>query len=280
MREDLQKKIEQSIKLLKIACKGKKVELAYSGGKDSDVILQLAKEAGIDYVPIYKMTTIDPPLTIKHAKDNGCTIMRPKRSFFKIVEACGIPSRFRRFCCAELKEYKVMDDAIIGVRRAESVKRAARYKEPIVCRVYNKKDHVNQILPILEWTNQDVEEFIADRGIKCHPLYYDEQGNFYVERRLGCIGCPLISKRKVVDMFKEYPKFAKAFIKAIDKFIKSHPSAKILNYCEDAYQVFYLNYFYTGNLKEFKDYIGGGIFGEEPDIKKYLEDLFNTNLNI
>ena len=50
--KDLQKKIDQSIKLLKVACKGKKVELCYSGGKDSDVILQLAKEAEIDFVPI------------------------------------------------------------------------------------------------------------------------------------------------------------------------------------------------------------------------------------
>ena len=69
--KELQKKIDQSIKLLKVACKGKQVEVAYSGGKDSDVILQLAKEAEIDFVPIYKMTTIDPPGTIQHAKDNG-----------------------------------------------------------------------------------------------------------------------------------------------------------------------------------------------------------------
>ena len=73
--KELQKKIDQSIKLLKVACKGKKVELAYSGGKDSDVILQLAKEAEIDFVPIYKMTTIDPPGTIKHARDNGCKLI-------------------------------------------------------------------------------------------------------------------------------------------------------------------------------------------------------------
>ena len=43
--KELQKKVDQSIKLLKVACKGKQVEVAYSGGKDSDVILQLAKEA-------------------------------------------------------------------------------------------------------------------------------------------------------------------------------------------------------------------------------------------
>lgn len=278
MREELERKVAQSIKLLQLACKGKKVELAYSGGKDSDVILQLAKEAGIDFVPIYKMTTIDPPLTIKHAKDNGCTIMRPKRSFFKIVEANGIPSRYRRFCCSELKEYKVMDDAIIGVRRAESFKRAARYKEPIVCRNYKKGEHVNLILPILEWTNQDIEEFIADRGIRCHPLYYDEQGNFHVERRLGCIGCPLAGKKKVIDTFRQYPKFAKAYIRAAGIYLKTHPNAKVGNVCEDGYQFFFLRYFYRDRFKYFKESIEGGIFGEKPDIKKYLENLFKIEL--
>lgn len=86
MREELERKVAQSIKLLQVACKGKKVELAYSGGKDSDVILQLAKEAGIDFVPIYKMTTIDPPLTIKHAKENGCEVRRPQKNILSVGE--------------------------------------------------------------------------------------------------------------------------------------------------------------------------------------------------
>lgn len=50
MRPELQKKIDQSIRLLKAYDNADNpVEIAYSGGKDSDVILQLAKEAGIHY---------------------------------------------------------------------------------------------------------------------------------------------------------------------------------------------------------------------------------------
>ena len=199
--KELQKKIDQSIKLLKVACKGKQVELCYSGGKDSDVILQLAKEAEIDFVPIYKMTTIDPPGTIKHAKENGCEIRRPEKTFFQLVREKGLPSRYARFCCAYLKEYKVMDNQIIGVRRAESTKRAKRYKEPTQCRIYSNGEHANLIFPILDWTNDDVKNYILDRGIRCHPLYYDENGDFRVERRLGCMGCPLASKAK--DNFKK-----------------------------------------------------------------------------
>lgn len=63
LNEQLQKKVKQSIKLLQSVQKryDGEIEIAYSGGKDSDVILQLAKEAGIRYRAIYKNTTIDPP---------------------------------------------------------------------------------------------------------------------------------------------------------------------------------------------------------------------------
>lgn len=56
MREELKKKIDQSIKLLQSIPQDKGgVELCYSGGKDSDVILKLAKMAKIKFRPIYKI---------------------------------------------------------------------------------------------------------------------------------------------------------------------------------------------------------------------------------
>ena len=173
MREELQKKVDFAIKLLRsIPTDEGPIELSFSSGKDSDVILELTKMAGIPYRAIYKNTTIDPPGTIAHAKEMGAEVIRPKKSFFQLLSEGGFPSRFSRFCCSVLKEYKVCDRAILGIRRSESKKRAERYKEPERCRVYSKKEKVKQYLPILEWTDQDVEEFIKERNIKCHPLYY------------------------------------------------------------------------------------------------------------
>lgn len=195
MTEQLQKKVEHAIQLIQIAApKDKPIEVCYSGGKDSDVILELAKMAGVEYRAIYKNTTIDPPGTIKHCHDNDVEILRPKKSFLKLIEEKGMPTRRVRFCCEKLKEYKVLDNSIQGIRRSESVARAKRYNEedPIICRIFgSKENHCNVCLPILSWTDEDVAEFIAERGIKCHPLYYDEHGTFHPERRLGCIGCPL-----------------------------------------------------------------------------------------
>ena len=207
MNDKLKKKVDFAIKLLQsIPTDDGPIELSYSGGKDSDVILELAKMAGIPYRAIYKATTIDPPQTIAHAREMGAEVIHPKKTFFQLVSKSGFPSRFSRECCSVLKEYKICDRAIQGIRRSESKKRAKRYKEPEECRVYSKKEKVKIYLPILEWTDQDIEEFIKERDIKCHPLYY-RGGQFDVNQRLGCMGCPLASRKKRIQFFKENPKW-------------------------------------------------------------------------
>lgn len=172
MRKELQKKVDFAIKLLQSIPQDGDIEVSYSGGKDSDVILELTKMAGIPYRAIYKNTTIDPAGTIAHAKEMGAEVIRPKKSFFQLISENGFPSSHSRFCCSILKEYKICDRAIQGIRRSESRKRAENYKEPEMCRVYSAKEKVKVYLPILEWTDQDIEEFIKERNIKCHALYY------------------------------------------------------------------------------------------------------------
>lgn len=175
VKDGLQKKINFAIRLLRsIPTDSGPAEISYSGGKDSDVILELAKMAGITYRATYKNTTIYSPGTIKHCKEKGVEVFAPTINFFDLVKKKGCPTRRARFCCEYLKEYKVLDRAVHGIRRSESVKRAKLYKEPEVCRVYpHKQGKCRVYLPILEWTDEDVAEFIVERGIKCHPCYYD-----------------------------------------------------------------------------------------------------------
>lgn len=116
---DYERKIDFAIKLLRSIPHDGPIELSYSGGKDSDVILRLARMAGIEFRAIYKNTTIDPPGTIEHCKDNGVEILNPKHTFLELVAKKGRPTRFARHCCTELKEYKVLDRAIQGIRREE-----------------------------------------------------------------------------------------------------------------------------------------------------------------
>jgi 3'-phosphoadenosine 5'-phosphosulfate sulfotransferase (PAPS reductase)/FAD synthetase len=58
-----------------------------------------------------------------------------------------------------------------------------------------------------------VAEFVAERNIQCHALYYDEQGIFHPERRLGCMCCPLTSRNKRIEEFRKHPNMVKLYIR-------------------------------------------------------------------
>ena len=281
MNKHLQKKVSQAVKLLQVCYKaGEPLEIAYSGGKDSDVILELAKMAGIEYQAIYKSTTIDPPGTIKHAKENGVKIRRPKKSFFSLMMKGGYPNRYTRFCCSALKEYKILDNCVMGIRKCESVKRAKRYTEPTECRIFggNKKNHVNAIYPILDWSDDDELEFIKERGIKLHPLYYREDGRIDLAKRLGCMCCPLLYYKKRLQQFKQWPGMVKAYLHCGEEFLKSHPESKLAKQYSDVYEYFYANAFFDNQRDYAKTKLGGGIFSDKPDYKKLIEDYFHITL--
>ena len=282
MNKELEKKIEQAVKLLQVCYKaaGEPIEVAYSGGKDSDVILELAKMSGIEYRAIYKNTTIDPPGTIQHVKENGVEIRRPKESFFSLMKRKGYPNRFVRFCCGALKEYKILDNCVMGIRKCESVKRSKIYTEPTECRIYgSKKNHVNAIYPILDWSDKDELEFIEERGIKLHPLYYREDGSIDITKRLGCMCCPLKYYKKRLAEFKQYPGLVKAYLRCGEEFLKSHPESNIAKSHPNVYEYFVVNtFFYT-----FKNYvkadIWGGMFSDKTtDYKKLIEEYFKIEL--
>lgn len=277
MRPELSKKIASAIRLIQITAPadGSPVEVAYSGGKDSDVILQLTKEAGVNYRAIYKCTTIDPKGTVAHAKEMGAEVMQPKNGTFReLIIKKGLPSRLRRFCCSELKEYKILDKAIMGVRRSESNARAKRYNEPTQCRFYgNKRDHVEAIYPILDWTNEDVEEFIMERGIKCAPVYYDEAGQFHVERRLGCLCCPMQGRKKRIEDFKTHPRMVVFYIHALEKYRANHQQSQATQNHATAYEQFVHDVFYPGS-RDWEQH-KNGLLAEEIDYKAFLEEYFN-----
>lgn len=281
MTQQLEKKINFAIKLIQLASKmanshGQVIEVCYSGGKDSDVILELTKMANVEYRAIYKDTTIDPPQTKQHCREKGVEILKPKHTFFELVRKKGFPTRRVRFCCEHLKEYKVLDYAILGIRRCESAKRAKRYQEPEMCRVYNKHSKVRQYFPILEWTNEDVENFIKCANIQCHPLYYDSSTTppqFLVNQRLGCLGCPLASDNGL-SYFKKYPNLVKAWCMNGQIWLDTHPNTACHKKFSDVYELFVHNVFYN-TYEEFKLSIGDNLFGKGIDCKSFLEQYFN-----
>ena len=278
-----QKKIDQALRLIESASKqalqqGETLELCYSGGKDSDVILHLARRAGVPFRAIYKNTTIDPPGTIAHCKQNAVEVVNPKIKFFELCEKRGLPNRFARFCCGVLKEYKIENHQLLGIRKFESVKRSKLYQEPQLCRFFSKKEYVCQTLPILFWTDEDMLDYITQEHVALHPLYYREDGTIDVKRRLGCMCCPLQWKGKRVQSFKDNPVMVKLWCKAATKFLQTHPDGKIsAKFGGDPYAYFTAQVFFD-NISDYQKTYGSCFFSGHTDFKQLLQDYFKIDL--
>lgn len=278
MEKELQRKIDQALRLLDSAQEQageKQIEICFSGGKDSEVILELSKMASINARPIYKNTTIDQPYTIEHCKKKQVEIVRPKKNFNELIITNGYPTRMRRYCCKILKEYKILDFAVQGIRKEESTSRNNRYHEPQVCRIYGKKTNkVNLFLPILYWTEKDIATFIEEKQIECHPLYYDTNHNFIAGKRLGCMGCPLKSDNGLQD-FKRYPKLAKMWLKYGKIWWEKNKLTSTKLKFKDHYEVFVRNIFFD-DYQTFRE-ATNNMFNQL-ECKDFLQNYFKIEL--
>lgn len=267
--KELEHKIERAIRLIRAVNRVSSVIIAYSGGKDSDILRFLCKMANVPYTLIYNSTTIDPPFTISRNISLGAKIVRPRYSFFDLIRRHGLPNIQRRFCCSKLKEGYISPRLLLGVRASESNKRKARYVEPTGCRIYSKEKHCDQIFPIFDWSLEDVRTFLIQNDIKLHPIYYNN-GVLDVTKRLGCIGCPLQGDRGRAD-FLQYPKMLRQWCRAYADYVSYH---KAINgvYEDMVYHIFYSNH---GEQKYEQNF--NGLF-TPPNAKELLEDFFHVLL--
>ena len=226
-------KIDKAIKFIQ-SIPTKNTQVAFSGGKDSIVLYHLCKLAEIDVPIIYGNTTIDPVGTKQLIREHypDVKILNPEKSFFKLVEEKGLPTRVGRFCCQHLKEnYGIGKNNIEGVRWEESSKRA-KY-DPEQCDTRSWMKGAKHYYPIIDFTEKDVWKIIKDNNLKTLPYYHEP----YNWKRHGCVGCPLAGGKQQVVEYKVFPKYAKALIKAIKKnLLKSNQLGQNFT---DPYEVFW-----------------------------------------
>jgi phosphoadenosine phosphosulfate reductase len=192
--------------------------LAFSGGKDSACIHRLAEMAGVQFQAHYNVTTIDPPELVHHIKKHYPDTIwnrQPKHMLTRMVDRTnGPPTRLARWCCAEYKEQGGNGRTkVIGIRSAESPRRAAQWTEI----VHNAAGKV--VCPILRWSDHDVWEFHRVQGITPCSLYAEGW------KRLGCIGCPMAGKNRVRE-FVRWPGYARMWRQAFDRFHAKYQYSK------------------------------------------------------
>jgi phosphoadenosine phosphosulfate reductase len=185
--------------------------LCDSYGKDSGVILELAKRSGVKFVAHHNLTTLDPPELIHFGRKNhpDTVVHRPKVAMLTrlAIGTDGPPTRMNRWCCEEYKERGGSGMVrTFGVRAAESARRKANWKTWTP----HRKDGW-LLNPILYWTDNDVWQYTRQERIPYCPLYDD---GF---TRLGCIGCPQAGKQRFAH-FARWPRYERAWKTAMTKY--------------------------------------------------------------
>lgn len=126
-----------------------------------------------------------------------------------------------------------------GVRWAESVKRRSRAEYEVIGKTVkdairvsdevmlnNDNDDRRKFIesctlkaktvcnPIIDWSDTEIWDFYYGECKKHNPLY--ERGY----TRVGCVGCPLATRKMRLKEFNDYPTYKRAYMRAFKKMLK------------------------------------------------------------
>lgn len=200
----IEEKIREAEQALRLAAElsehyyKKPLVICYSGGKDSDVMLDIARHClkSDQFEVMNAHTTVDAPETVYYIRDKfkelerdgvKTEIRKPKykgknTSMWRLIESKRMPpTRIVRYCCLVLKETATPHRIVaVGVRESESTGRRGR--DTFALRAQRKEDRVDRSLQKayamykLDQIDGAYEcEFIAglkkNKNAICNPIY-------------------------------------------------------------------------------------------------------------
>lgn len=212
--------------------------VAFSGGKDSQVILDLVSRVipHEKFTPVFTNTGMELPCTLQlmnttevyyQKKYPGFKLEQAKsdKSALDMWKNYGPPSRMNRWCCSVLKTAlfgRKMKELLKttkqpklvvfeGVRNDESAKRSA-YN-----RVGEGVKHVNLIncRPIIKWNATETYLYMYKNGVEINPAY--TMGL----TRVGCGVCPFASDWSEYVIRKRYPQIATDYISVVENMARN-----------------------------------------------------------
>lgn len=207
------------------------------------------------------------------------------------------PLRTQRYCCAELKEPKGIGHVVVtGVRWAESRNRKNNQgivtipkvpkslhnaadlsgaepnrtrKNGLILNTDNDESrrmvemcyrtHETLVNPIIDWTDEDVWEFIRLYNVPYCELYD------FGFKRLGCVACPLGGSASMQRELEFFPQFKSFYIRTFDEMLDARRKAgkPINRHWTDGESVLR---WWIGKGGESKDELQIGIFDETEEM--------------
>lgn len=212
--------------------------VSYSGGKDSQVVLDLVLQV-IPYKELFviftdtKMEFPETYLMVEWTENYYKKFYSDFRihkvgSVFDTVELwelIGPPSRIKRWCCSV---YKIAPQ----IKFFESISRDTFYRDILVFEGSRANESARRscyertsprektfreinLKPIFYWNTFEVFLYLFYKGLKINPLY--RKGL----RRVGCSVCPYASNWSEYIIYKEYPEHAQRFLSVLERYAKN-----------------------------------------------------------
>jgi len=214
-------KEDTALELIRMALSAaKNPVVAFSGGKDSTVVLHLVRKVAPSVPAQFCNTGVESPQTIEFTRTIPNLIeLHPKKKFWDIVRKHGLPkpkggAGKGNICCNWLKEYPARDydkehgvDLIFtGITAAESNQRKIffKWKGPY----YLKREGWYKCHPIWDWSVGEVWDYIHENNLPYNKIY--DLGS----DRCGCQPCTAyLADKWKRNLARENPKLLRWILK-------------------------------------------------------------------